>query len=138
MNIGEAAGRTGVPVKTIRYYERIGLLPPALRTEAGYRVFDADALRALRFLKAARALDFSLGDCRVLLALAADPARASADVKDLARRHLAGISSKITALQGMQATLGALVEACCGDSRPDCPILDGLMPPRPAASAAPR
>ena len=125
MNISEVAKRTGLHAKTIRYYEDIGLIRP-LRESNGYRVFrDTDAHK-LAFLGRARALGFSIDDCRTLIALYEDDARASADVKRLAQQHLAQIDDKITQLQSMRATLAELVDACAGDSRPDCPILKDL------------
>ena len=128
MNIGEASKRTGLPSKTIRYYEEIGLVSP-VRGENSYRYFsDADAHK-LNFLGRARALGFSIEDCRNLLTLWEDQSRASADVRKLARSHLAEIDQKIVDLTAMRNTLGALVEACHGDERPDCPILKGLEKP---------
>lgn len=125
MNIGDIARRTGLPPKTIRYYEEIGLIRPA-RDANGYRVFrDSDAHK-LAFLGRARALGFSIEDCRTLLALYEDEARASADVKRVAQEHLGQIEEKIAQLQAMRATLNDLVHACAGDNRPDCPILKDL------------
>lgn len=125
MNIGDTARRTGLPAKTIRYYEDIGLIRP-VRDTNGYRVFsDADAHK-LAFLGRARALGFSIEDCRMLLALYEDDSRASADVKHLAQDHLAKIEDKIAQLQSMQDTLMNLVHECAGDNRPDCPILRDL------------
>ena len=125
MNIGEVAKRTELPAKTIRYYEDIGLVKPG-RGENGYRSFSEDDLHKLAFLGRARGLGFSIEDCRKLLALYEDQARASADVKRVAERNLAEIDAKITDLQSMRATLSHLVESCAGDARPDCPILEDL------------
>ncbi|WP_145103160.1 Cu(I)-responsive transcriptional regulator [Cereibacter sediminicola] len=125
MNIKEAAARSGLPAKTIRYYEEIGLVRP-LRDMNGYRRFRESDLHKLGFLGRARSLGFSIDECRTLLALWEDRARASADVKRLAERHLEQIAAKIAELQAMQATLSHLVSACAGDDRPDCPILEGL------------
>ncbi len=125
MNIGEAAAQTGLPAKTIRYYEEIRLIQPH-RAANGYRSFSEKDLHKLAFLARARALGFSIEDCRVLLALYEDEARASADVKQVAEGHLARIDQKIADLKAMRETLGELVEACAGDHRPDCPILNGL------------
>ncbi len=125
MNIGDAAARAGLPAKTIRYYEDIGLVSPR-RGENGYRSFSPNDLHKLVFLGRARSLGFSIEDCRSLLALYGDENRASADVKTLARAHLAQISDKIAGLQAMHATLTDLVSSCAGDSRPDCPILKTL------------
>lgn len=128
MNIKEAGTRAGLPPKTIRYYEEVGLIRP-LRDTNGYRVFRETDVHKLGFLGRARALGFTLEDCRVLLSLYEDKSRASADVKDIAKRHLDQISAKISALQDMHATLSHLVACCAGDDRPDCPILTGLAAP---------
>ncbi len=125
MNIGDAAKRTEIPVKTIRYYEEIGLIRP-LRDTNGYRVFGDTDIHKLAFLGRARALGFSIEDCRTLMALYEDETRASADVKQLAQEHLRQIEDKIAQLRSMQATLNELVQACAGDNRPDCPILRDL------------
>jgi MerR family transcriptional regulator, copper efflux regulator len=125
MNIKDAANRSGLPAKTIRYYEEIGLIKP-LRDANGYRAFRDSDLHKLTFLGRARSLGFSIEECRALLALYEDRGRASADVKALAQGHLTQIGAKITALRAMEATLTDLIHACAGDSRPDCPILTGL------------
>lgn len=125
MNISEVGERAGLPPKTIRYYEEIGLIRP-LRGPNGYRRFRESDLHKLAFIGRARGLGFSIEDCRALLALYEDQGRASADVKALAGRHLDEIAAKIEELRDMQATLSSLVQACAGDARPDCPILRGL------------
>lgn len=127
MNISEAARRAGLPAKTIRYYEEIGLVTPH-RDPNGYRAFQPRDLHALTFVARARSLGFSIEDCRALLHLYQDPTRASADVKDIARSHLGRIDAKLTELAAMRETLTDLVDACAGDQRPDCPILKGLAP----------
>ncbi len=125
MNISDAAAETGLPPKTIRYYEDIGLVSP-MRQSNGYRAYDGDDIHRLRFLQRARSLGFSVEDCRALLSLYADDGRASAEVKSIASRHLAAIRRKIVELKSLEATLGGLIEACHGDALPDCPILDDL------------
>lgn len=125
MTIGEVAARSGLPAKTIRYYEDIGLIRP-LRGENGYRSFRESDLHKLAFLGRARALGFSIEDCRTLLELYEDNARESAQVKRVAQEHLGQIEEKIAQLQAMHETLSHLVHACAGDSRPDCPILADL------------
>ncbi|SHL38858.1 Cu(I)-responsive transcriptional regulator [Roseovarius litoreus] len=125
MNIGDIAKRTGLPAKTIRYYEEIGLVTPH-REANGYRVFDDKDMHRLTFLARARALGFPIEDCRTLLALYKDDTRASADVKRIAQDHLAQIEDKILQLQSMRDTLTHLVRECAGDNRPDCPILKDL------------
>lgn len=125
MNIKQAAQASGLPAKTIRYYEDIGLIAP-LRGANGYRQFRDSDLHKLTFLGRARSLGFSISECRDLLALYEDRDRASADVKRIARQHLDQIDAKITELQQMRATLARLIDACAGDERPDCPILQDL------------
>ncbi|SEM76606.1 Cu(I)-responsive transcriptional regulator [Gemmobacter aquatilis] len=125
MNIKEVAVRAGLPAKTIRYYEEIGLIRPQ-RQANGYRAFRESDLHKLAFLGRARGLGFSIEECRTLLALYEDKGRASADVKALAEAHLVQIGAKIAELEAMQRTLSDLVTACAGDHRPDCPILTGL------------
>ncbi|WP_417728853.1 Cu(I)-responsive transcriptional regulator [Roseovarius sp.] len=125
MNISEVSQQTSLPAKTIRYYEDIGLIHP-LRETNGYRVFRESDIHKLAFLGRARALGFSIEDCRKLMALYEDQDRASGDVKKLAEEHLAQIEDKIAQLQSMQATLRHLVRECAGDARPDCPILRDL------------
>ncbi|MCI5097275.1 MAG: Cu(I)-responsive transcriptional regulator [Rhodobacteraceae bacterium] len=125
MNIGDVASRSGLPAKTIRYYEEIGLIQPD-RTANGYRSFCEADLHKLAFLGRLRALGFSIEDCRTLMALYEDEARASADVKQVAQQHLERIEAKIQDLEAVRATLSELVDSCAGDSRPDCPILKNL------------
>ncbi|MDA7965511.1 Cu(I)-responsive transcriptional regulator [Ruegeria sp.] len=125
MNIGDVANRTGLPAKTIRYYEEINLIKP-LRDANGYRRFREQDIHKLNFLGRARALGFTIEDCRTLLALYEDESRASADVKRIAREHLGQIDAKISDLRAMRDTLGHLIDACAGDDRPDCPILRDL------------
>ena len=125
MNIGDVAARSGLPAKTIRYYEDIGLIKPA-RTANGYREFGERDMHNLAFLARARSLGFTIEDCRALLGLYQDEGRASADVKKLAEGHLEQIDAKIGELKAMRATLSHLVAHCHGDGRPDCPIIDEL------------
>jgi len=125
MNIGEAEDRSSLPAKTIRYYEEIGLVVPA-RQANGYRDYDETDVHKLAFLHRARGLGFSVEECRALLSLYQDRHRASSDVKRIAQDHLARIENKITELESLRRTLAHLVEACHGDTRPDCPILDDL------------
>ncbi|QGY01124.1 Cu(I)-responsive transcriptional regulator [Methylobacterium mesophilicum SR1.6/6] len=129
LTIGEAARRTGVSAKMIRWYETTGLLPPARRSEAGYRHYGEADLHTLRFIRRARDLGFSVDAIADLLALWHDRARPSAGVKAIAREQIADLRRRITELEGMARTLERLAEACCGDDRPDCPILDDLAAP---------
>lgn len=133
MNIGEAARQSGVSAKMIRYYESIGLIAAPQRTQAQYRVYEAEDVHTLRFIRRARHLGFSLEESRALLALWRDKSRASADVKRLAMSHVRDLEAKAAELQGMADTLRHLAETCQGDGRPDCPILSDLAAP-PSAS----
>lgn len=125
MNIGQASEHSGLPAKTIRYYEEIGLVL-ADREENGYRAYDDAHIHKLRFLKRARSLGFGVEECRQLLSLYEDKNRSSADVKAMAQHRLEEIDQKIEDLKGLRDTLFTLVESCHGDDRPDCPILEGL------------
>ncbi|CUH67877.1 Copper export regulator [Thalassovita autumnalis] len=125
MNISEVSKRTGLPAKTIRYYEEIGLVSPA-RSGNGYRSFRDSDLHKLAFLGRARALGFSIEDCRNLMTLYEDRGRASSDVKAIASEHLVAIDAKLAELRQMRNTLADLVSSCAGDDRPDCPILADL------------
>lgn len=125
MNIGDVATRAGLPTKTIRYYEDIGLIQ-AVRDANGYRTFSDADVHKLTFVARARTLGFSINDCRALLALWEDRARASADVRQIASGHLSKIEEKIADLEAMRDSLRHLVSSCAGDDRPDCPILKSL------------
>ena len=125
MNIGDASERSGLPSKTIRYYEDIQLLKPA-RSGNGYRDYSDEDIHRLRFLQRSRSLGFSVEECRQLLSLYGDKARESADVKAIAEAKLTEIDRKIAELRGLQKTLQHLVRHCHGDGRPDCPILEEL------------
>ena len=126
MRIGEAARRSGMATKTIRFYEEVGLVAPAPRTDSGYREFsDEDVLR-LRFIHRARDLGFSVGEVGRLLSLWTDRERASADVKRLALEHAGRIEAKMGELRSMRDAILHLAERCHGDDRPECPILDEL------------
>ena len=125
MNIGEVSRASGLPAKTIRYYEDIDLVRPA-RGANGYRDFSEQDTHKLAFLGRSRSLGFTIEDCRKLLSLYEDRDRASANVKALASEHLDRITQKIEELQALKSTLETLVVRCHGDDRPDCPILDDL------------
>ena len=124
MNIGEAAAETGITAKSIRYYESIGLMPAAGRTQGGYRQYTDKDVQTLHFIRRARNLGFTVAEVEDLLSLYRDRERASADVKEIAEQHIADLDKKVAELEGMRATLIHLVEKCHGDERPDCPILD--------------
>jgi Cu(I)-responsive transcriptional regulator len=125
-SIGRAAEITGVTAKMIRHYEGLGLIPRANRTLGDYRVYSTADLHALRFIRRARTLGFSMKEIEGLLGLWRNKRRASAEVKRLALKHVAELDRKIEELQSMRAALANLSKHCHGDSRPDCPILDDL------------
>ena len=125
MNIGEAEKATGLPAKTMRYYEAIGLVVPA-RLSNGYRDYSPVDVHRLRFIQRARGLGFSVEDCRGLLALWDDTARSSRDVKRIALEQLELLNRKIRELETLRAALAELVDHCRGDDRPECPIINDL------------
>ncbi|HNP34800.1 MAG TPA: Cu(I)-responsive transcriptional regulator [Woeseiaceae bacterium] len=127
MNIGQVAKVTSVPAKRIRYYEQIGLLKPAQRTDAGYRVYGDGDIHSLRFIRRARGLGFSMAQISKLLALWQDQCRSSAEVKAVAASHIKELKIKIGELQSMVDTLANLADQCDGDDRPDCPIIAELQ-----------
>lgn len=135
MNIGEAAAKSGVSAKMIRYYESIGLIAPPQRTAAQYRVYAEHDVHTLRFVRRARALGFSIEESRALLALWHDKSRASADVKQLAMAHVRDLEARAAQLQAMADTLRHLARNCHGDDRPDCPILADFATAGSAAGA---
>ncbi len=126
MNISHAAKLSGLPKKTIRYYEDIGLVKATARTQAGYRDYDDRAVRNLTFVRRSRDFGFSIEECRELLALYSDRNRSSSDVKNLAQKRLTQIEDKQRELELLRVELSSLVTACNGDDRPDCPILNHL------------
>lgn len=126
MNIGTLAERAGLSTKTIRYYEKVGLIDPPPRTEAGYRSYANEDIEILRFVARARGLGFSVKECQALLTLYSDRSRASADVKALALAHIKSVDRKIEELQSIRNTLGELAKKCQGDDRPECPIIEEL------------
>ncbi|MXN46396.1 Cu(I)-responsive transcriptional regulator [Shinella kummerowiae] len=126
MNIGQAAKASGVSAKMIRYYEQSGLIPAADRTASGYRDYSDTDVHMLRFIRRARDLGFSVAEISDLLGLWRDETRQSAEVKRLAQGHIDELEKKIKDLQDMARTLTVLVNACHGDHRPHCPILQSL------------
>lgn len=127
MNIGEASKASGVSAKMIRYYESVGLIPAAGRTTSGYRLYTMTDVQVLRFIRRARDLGFPVEKIEELLALWQDRSRQSADVKRIALEQIAGLETRIREMQAMMDTLRHLADACCGDHRPDCPILADLL-----------
>src|SRR5262245_35613012 len=126
MQIGEAAARSGVSAKMIRYYEEIGLIPPSARQPQGYREYDERDVNRLRFVAGARDLGFSIKEIAELLRLYSDRRRSMADVKRIALRHVAELETRIQAMRQLKRTIQQLADRCHGDQRPECPILEDL------------
>jgi MerR family copper efflux transcriptional regulator len=126
MNIGEAARGSGVSAKMLRYYESIGLIPHAGRTEAGYRTYSNGDVDTLRFIRRARDFGLSMDRIKLLVGLWQDKNRPSREVKDIAKHQVTELEAKIAELTSMKDALAALADACHGDDRPDCPILRDL------------
>jgi MerR family copper efflux transcriptional regulator len=126
LTIGEVAPASGVPAKTIRYYEQISLMPEPERAANGYRIYAQPTVERLRFIKRARDLGFPIADVTELLSLYDDPNRSAGDVRNLAKAHIAVIDAKLEELSGLRRTLSTLVNRCHGTDRPDCPILHDL------------
>ena len=129
MNIGEASKASKVSAKMIRYYEQIGLIPPAERTDSGYRAYTTADVHRLHFIRRARDLGFSVAEISDLLNLWNDQSRRSADVKRLAERHIVELEQRMEDMRQMAKTLKTLIRSCAGDHRPDCPILEELQQP---------
>jgi MerR family mercuric resistance operon transcriptional regulator len=129
MKIGEAASASGCHIETIRYYERVGLLPAPARTDSGYRHYTDAQVQRLRFITRGRELGFSLGEIRSLLALADDESLSCADVDRLARQHLNEIRARVRELTRMVRELERTIAGCQGGRRAQCTILDALRTP---------
>ena len=124
--IGELSRRTGVNIETIRYYERIKMLPTPARTEGGRRVYGPNELRTLAFIRRARELGFSLNDIRTLLNLGAPGQASCADVREIAAHHLDHIRAKISDLKKLERLLAKTIAQCSGGKVPDCPVVEIL------------
>ena len=125
MNIGQASDATGLPAKTIRYYEDIDLIKPSRGTN-GYRDYDGKDVHRLAFIQRSRSLGFTIEECRSLLSLYEDKDRASSDVKALAMEKILEIDRKLKELKSLRNTLKTLADHCHGDDRPECPIIDEI------------
>ena len=126
MQIGEAARRAGLTVKTVRYYANIGMVTPRQDVDTGYRIYDEDDVAKLQFVGKARRFDFSIGECRELLGLYEDRNRPSREVKAMTMKKVREIDSRLAELQSLRDELSSLAASCDGDQRPDCPILNAL------------
>lgn len=127
MSIGELAADAGVNVETVRFYERKGLIAQPSRPEAGYRKYDDQTSRRIRFIREAQELGFSLTEIRQLLTLRVDPTTSCADVKDAAKARIVSIDEKIATLKTMRKALVEITNSCSGSGpTTECPILDAL------------
>ncbi|MFY2765435.1 MerR family transcriptional regulator [Arenimonas sp. MALMAid1274] len=129
MKIGEVATASGCHLETIRYYERIGLLPAPARTASGYRAYSTQDVQRVRFITRGRDLGFSLDEIRSLLRLTEDPDLSCEKADELARQHLTGIRQRIDELRRMERELLSTVQACAGGRRAACSILEALQAP---------
>ena len=126
MNIGQAAAASGISAKMLRYYETIGLIPAATRTEAGYRTYGAQEVETLRFIRRARDFGLKMDRVKLLVDLWHDQSRPSRDVKAIALEQIAMLEGRIAELTAMKDALAGLADGCRGDAWPDCPILNNL------------
>ena len=134
LTIGAVAKRAGVPIDTIRYYEREGLLPEPLRRASGYRSYNETAVSQLRFIRRAKDLGFTLEEIRDLLALSSDRRGGVKAVRKRAEQRLASIDTRIAELMRIRKGLQQLIEACPGHGDPEhCPILRALADEEPQA-----
>jgi len=124
--IGALSKHTGTNIETIRYYERVGLLPAPARSTGGYRLYRTDHLKRLNFVRRARALGFSIGEVRTLLKLADERKRPCAEVQAVAEAHLRDVQTKIADLRRMESVLRATIRQCVGRRRAHCPMIDAL------------
>ena len=136
MRIGHLAGKAGVAVDTVRYYERQGLLPPPMRRPSGYRDYSNDELQQLRFVRRCKALGFTLDETRELLRLNSDPKADRAEVRALTERRLADVDAKLLELQALRDSLAELAKSCSGrGSLESCPIIHRVLGTTAEASA---
>lgn len=124
--IGKLSAETGVNIETVRYYERIGIMPVPPRTHGGQRVYGEEHLKRLTFIRRSREMGFSLDEIRALLGLAGGHALTCAEVSDMADAHIADIRQKVKDLRKLERVLTELAARCHGRRVPDCPILDAL------------
>lgn len=133
LSIGFVARQAGCSVPTIRYYEEIGLLAAAARSEAGQRHYDDDAVRRLTFIRRCRDFGFSIEQVRELVGLVDEPNRPCIDVRDIAAAHLSEVRKKVADLQVLEASLATFVascnSACAGGPAANCTVLEDLAQP---------
>jgi len=143
LKIGALAARTGTSAPTIRYYEEIGLLPPAARRAGGQRSYGADDVRRLAFIRRCRGFGFSIEQVRMLVALTGDSARPCVEARDVAQRQLDAVRARLVELKALERGLAGFVRSCdatcAGGPAPDCVILEDMAGPAAAApGCAPR
>lgn len=126
LTIGRLAAATGVNLETIRYYERIGLMPVPSRTPGGHRAYEDAHIRRLAFIRRARELGFGIDDIRALLALAEPAGGSCAEVREIAQAHLDNVRAKLADLGRLECVLAETVARCSGDPAPSCPVLEAL------------
>ena len=126
MNISTAAAKAGLTVKTVRYYDSIGLIPPYQNPQTGYRDYAEADIAKLQFVGTARRFNFSVEECRELLSLYEDKNRSSETVKALTVQKITEIEDRLAELTALRDQLAHLAQSCHGDHRPDCPILDAF------------
>jgi len=130
-SIGALSGRSGVHIETIRYYEKIGIMPAPARSAGGYRIYGADHVRRLHFIRRGRELGFSLDELRGLLHLVDGHTYTCREVHALTVEHLAAIRQKIADLRRLEHVMSEMAKQCKGDQVPECPIIDALFEMRP-------
>lgn len=126
LTIGEISKRTGVNIETIRYYERIGMLPPPPRTEGGHRLYDSTHVRILAFIRRSRELGFSLNEIRALIRLGGPEKASCREVREIATHHLEDIRAKLVDLRKLERLLSKTIARCSGKTAPECPVMDIL------------
>ena len=127
ITIGEMSRRTGVNIETIRYYERIGVMPRPRRTGGGHRAYDGDQLKRLHFVRRGRELGFSLGEVRAMLRLVDDGALTCGEIHAITVAHLADVKQKLTDLRRLESVLEEMAAECSRGDIPDCPIIEILF-----------
>jgi len=126
MKIGQLSAQSRCKIETIRYYERIELLPEPARSEGGYRLYDESQLKRLVFIRRSRELGFTIEELRVLLDLVDGGSYTCSDVKNITMEHVESIRQKIADLKKLEKTLSRIASQCAGDATPECPIIDAL------------
>jgi MerR family mercuric resistance operon transcriptional regulator len=127
LSIGKMSKQSGVNIETIRFYEKIGVMPAPRRRANGYRLYDADHLMRLSFVRRSRELGFSLDEIRGLLRLVDGDAYTCAQVRELTLDHLAEIRRKIADLKRLKRVMQEMAAQCSGERAPECPIIDALF-----------